>query len=1819
MATRTETDHSVMPLLNNKLINIGSHPGNDLVITDEGVQPFHALLDCRETPYTLVPLSLDGEITLNGLRAPSYQVLQISDNDTISLGNHRLRLLPASGSSPLRLAIASGQNTAEDAGTRLETADVDISGPTQDDIILASLDKNTAEVSVDQTAIFVLTLGNGSPIVSTFHVQVDGIPDEWVLVSPANVNLNEGARGIVTIEITPPRRPSSTAGEHTLRFTITSHNHPDRRVTLPVTLTIQPYFEYGISDLTPQRRKVGWRQKSGLVQIDITNRGNNASPFLLGAQDEENSCRFQFTDQDGLKQPGQVQYSIPPGATHTAQLHISPVKRRLVQMRAQSYPYRVVSSQPENPAMTLFTTGTAIIAPLINALGLLIILALLVCTTAYLFTPRISYFLADSNLIGVGESTTLRWKTSPFTHNVSITGVDKAISGSQGALQIFPGSTVNTYSLSASTWLWALLGLTPRSAPVTVMAVPGEPVVSTFTLSSQDALVGDEVTLRWSVDNTDKLLLTINGVTETFEDKKDFNGERKLTIEKATLVSLKAQNTSATVVKSQFITVQQPSIEIDRFELSKNTITTGDQVTISWKVSGVGMDKGGEVTISAFDSVLPLEGQMTFFPKESMEFVLTARNRKLQESRILPVGVLAPDAPPKPPTIDFFTAAPDSLVGPGKVELSWSVSGAFDNIKISNGTDVVADKLGAQGFRSISVANSGTYVLTATNVDKTAGGNLKITVNPALIKPILKIASVYPEDNLEMGDFSVVSVDIANPKKDDAPPTGKIMVTDGTSSCVIDLPKTNCKLEFETPGLKRITASYQGDTLHVQTVSDPYTKQLNVMGNTITLVANVLPVNLVYNYNQKITVRLLVNGTNPSRVPDGELRIRRICDTSGAARYTCDCSTEVIGYHKLTPADSGSHKFTDLTIDQVGGKWGLQINFSGDSFYNPADQVAELSVDNTPRPVVLELATASSTPGQVGKSMTYTVTATDDNPAGVYVTPEGSVTLIATHSDGVTSQRCSNVTLVPNGDGRRSSATCSITPSKWGAWTMSAVYTVATSTDIIHTNTTTTFPDLVVNSNALAAIRTAPGDIVYGTYATVEIDIVRSEDPTQFVTTGTLACSFPSGVTDGSCSCLYSSGSTWTCTLRPAPQDALPANKTITFNYSPGSNTYLNPATLTRTVSIQKAGAVANISALPQATYQVASTYTFLVNVAHATSGGPAPTSGKVTAILGTGSCSATDGMKTGVVNTSTVDLGTSHSFTFENSQLNKTLTVCYRYDGDNSHYSASNYVATPAFTIIAQSTTASIATQPNASYLVGETYSITVTATRSSGTSTVTQGDTTIQLGTGVCDAANGMTSGILNSWTNTVGAARNIVFSQNHVQGQDLRFCVRYNGNGTDLSPSSWVASNAVRVRAVPTWSATANVEVAASQNRDVATSFSVVLNNAYSPIQSHVQVVLNDANSTVLCPSSPTDTEKVCSLTGATTSADGKATTYTFSFATNIANTWTASPRYLSSLSSTDVDPNNTDATGSTFTIHSYYDISIAGVSTTVGSASGSNALYAYTDKEQSTGDTMSTTLSTTVTVANFTNFDFTTGLRAVASAEQEGTGDLPLDPTSGPCSITNTSSAGVQVGAVSCPLIRVSNSVIDRFRITLIPDNSSLFGTNLSSMTESKLIIIQNVIEQPSDAAYSIKVENGLCGGADLKQQIYNISGYAAGTGNPAIPLLASDFTFMLTCENSDDGDANWDDTFVYSSANSTFSQLTWDTSVTPPKFSFVLKGNSGSTGYSGCTRNADGVRFDLHISNDAKDFELASWNTGDTYLRDDKAGSIQAYDHCRDNK
>jgi hypothetical protein len=78
---------------NREVINFGSHPDNDVVISGPGIAPYHAMLDLRRKPYQFKQLSETAEID------GGHQVLSPSASrdvntwDTIELGDYRITLI----------------------------------------------------------------------------------------------------------------------------------------------------------------------------------------------------------------------------------------------------------------------------------------------------------------------------------------------------------------------------------------------------------------------------------------------------------------------------------------------------------------------------------------------------------------------------------------------------------------------------------------------------------------------------------------------------------------------------------------------------------------------------------------------------------------------------------------------------------------------------------------------------------------------------------------------------------------------------------------------------------------------------------------------------------------------------------------------------------------------------------------------------------------------------------------------------------------------------------------------------------------------------------------------------------------------------------------------------------------------------------------------------------------------------------------------------------------------------------------------------------------------------------------------------------------------------------------------------------------------------------------------------------------------------------------------------------------------------------------------------------------------------------------------
>ena len=1281
--------------------NIGSHPECDIVLDGEEVLPFHMLLDCQVEPYRLVPLSNSAIIWLNGAAVNEGDTAAVNPGDTIRLAQYSLILRPDGNGKLPELDIMDhlAQTGVIDAGYRAPAASLAPVYPQaasqapalpgspesagRDEVIVASLaaESSSASVDVDQTAVYALTLVNGSSLVSTFNIRVDGVPDTWVNVSPQNVNLNEGARAEVLVSITPPRKSSSTSGMYPLHFIITSFNHAGRQAVLSASLEVKPYYDYAIGELTPARKAIAWHHSLGEVQLPVTNRGNNSAPFSFSARDEEEGCRFQFMGDDGLRQTARVDLPIPPGETRLVPVYISPLKRRLVSLRNQRYSYRVSVLQPQNSALSLFTLGAVDALPLIGWLGMLIILLSLSITTFLLFTPRILNFNGDENAVSVGGSTALHWSVPIFTHSLQLSGTDQALSSSQGSLIVYPAKTLNTYTLTASTWLWNMLGMKPVSSSFTVLAAPGQPRISTFTISntkstkSGSVLQGDLLLLRWSVENASKVKLTVNGVTEIFEDKAGFNGEKQILVTKDTLVYLEAFNALGSVSSSKFLRAGPPTINIRRFETSKKTIYTGDQITIYWDVEGSGMDDGGEVTISGFEGVLPNKGELTFFPSVSTEYVLTVRNRSQRETRILPIGVLKPSDPPPAPVINFFTAAPTSMIGPGLVELAWSVSGFYDKITITNGASVVASDLSAQGFRQVNVSVSGTYVLTATYQGKSAGSNLQITVNPALKKPTLAIVSIFPSASFQMGDTGTVTISLAKPAAGDPPPTGTVIISDGVASCSISLPKTSCEMVFQTAGLRTLVANYQGDSNYV-TTEGTYNEALTVSGINATLNATLRnPAqtdNSKYEYGEKLDLAVSLNGVKATIKPSGRLQVKKfLCDLN---KSNCVLATDqpAENVHTFASQENGIYTFAGLlTLDQLNKITQLVITYSEDPFYNQSSAILYVTVDPSTRsPVNISVSQQSSTPtGLIKKTnsgYTYQFSVTDQNLFGFYSAPKGTVIIQGLLSDG-TSATC-QADLKPNIDNRSSSGSCLLAVGKRGSWAVSAHYVPASTS--AHQEQTVQAAAITQSSTVQVKINSNSPALIIGVPAQMKVDVLDGDD--LVVSRGTLAYAYNGNTKNCSFTGSTGAGAYWLCdTIVPA--DML--NAPISFNFTPANDElpFLTVTPLARNDLVSAAGTAVsglttlNASILPPP-YIPNVSYHFQVAVSHTTAGGQPPAAGTVTAKMvgATTSCDDSgvpirlDTLVVGSDGMATADI------TFSSS--NAGLKTCYRYDGSQTY-----------------------------------------------------------------------------------------------------------------------------------------------------------------------------------------------------------------------------------------------------------------------------------------------------------------------------------------------------------------------------------------------------------------------------------------------------------------------------------------------------------------------------------------------------------------------
>lgn len=331
--------------------------------------------------------------------------------------------------------------------------------------------------------------------------------------------------------------------------------------------------------------------------------------------------------------------------------------------------------------------------------------------------PAIASFGVDKDSIITGQSATLSWSVtgatsvsiSPGIGPVSLTGTES----------VSPASTT-AYTLTASNDA----GNSTASATLKITSSK-TPIITTFSASPDSIKSGEVSTLTWDIIGAKSINISqgIGGVAS--------KGSTQVTPATTSTYTLTADSDYGTETKSITVTVDTSNVTgrtgtaitkdppaINTFSANKNSITSGDNITLTWAVSGA-----RTISISPDVGDVPSSGWMMVIPFATTTYKLSAVNTFGTETAeaTVTVNTLTDGTAP---LIRSFTAQPSSIHGGGTSSLSWDIKGATV-YTINKGIGILPSKP-----QPVSPAENTTYTLTAINSYGSDNATATVTVIP---------------------------------------------------------------------------------------------------------------------------------------------------------------------------------------------------------------------------------------------------------------------------------------------------------------------------------------------------------------------------------------------------------------------------------------------------------------------------------------------------------------------------------------------------------------------------------------------------------------------------------------------------------------------------------------------------------------------------------------------------------------------------------------------------------------------------------------------------------------------------------------------------------------------------------------------------------------------------------------------------------------------------------------------------------------------------------------------------------------------------------
>jgi len=357
--------------------------------------------------------------------------------------------------------------------------------------------------------------------------------------------------------------------------------------------------------------------------------------------------------------------------------------------------------------------------------------------------PAIISFTASPASIIAGQSTVLNISTTnALTASIS---QDVGSVTVNGPVAVNPSvSTLYTLTIIGAGGSTATATVQVTVTPVTPPPVIPDPVILSFTATTNIIDVGQLVTLGWS---------TTNAVSRTITPEiGEVSASGSLVVSPRTTMPyvLTATGTNSVVVQKTLTITVRADVPTISAGITPDTITLGQSATIGWTST-----KATTVTIDGIEVIT--SGSKVVWPTESGTYHLLATGPTGTASYNVDITVLPP--PPKAPTITA-TATPSSIFPGGSSTITWSSTDA-DSATLYPGVGEVRPF----GSYTVYPTVNTTYTVTATGAGGTVPTTVQVTVLPPPKPPVFTlqpVSKVSPDGRITDGTVLELSGAVRN-------------------------------------------------------------------------------------------------------------------------------------------------------------------------------------------------------------------------------------------------------------------------------------------------------------------------------------------------------------------------------------------------------------------------------------------------------------------------------------------------------------------------------------------------------------------------------------------------------------------------------------------------------------------------------------------------------------------------------------------------------------------------------------------------------------------------------------------------------------------------------------------------------------------------------------------------------------------------------------------------------------------------------------------------------------------------------------------------